>query len=106
MQQIEMRGELRDAHGTRHREEIFKERPIEGLAVESDQYGTFCYAVSKFVQDGVLFLEASHQQLLDLQAACVPPGQADEKRVRSCAAGESRRFRIEEEPLRRIGKRG
>ena len=53
----------------------------------------------------MLFVEVAHEKLLDLQAAGIPPGQADQECIGSCAAGKPGGFGVEEQPLR-LGRRG
>jgi len=54
----------------------------------------------------MLFGKVAHKELLDLQAAGVPPRQTNQKCVRAGATGEPGGFRIEEKPLLRIFQRG
>ncbi len=83
----------------RHGEAAVQERPVESLAVESDENGTFCDARGKFVKERILFGKVAHEELFDLKRACVPPGEPDEKGIGSRAAGQTGSLRVEEEPL-------
>ena len=82
-----------------HGEAIFQQRPIESFAVEGDEYGALRDARGKFVQQRIFLGEIAQKELLDLQAAGIPPGQADEERVSAGAAGEAGSFRVEEKPI-------
>lgn len=99
MKQVEMRGEAGNGDGAGHSEAIFEQRPIEGLAVEGDENGALRKTRGEFVKNRVLFGEVAHEELFDLQAAGIPPCQADEKGVGSGASGEAGGFGVEEEPL-------
>ncbi len=75
MEEIEMRGEPRNGNGTGHGEAAFKKRPIEGFSVEGDKHGTLGDAGGQLVKQGMLFGKVPHEELLDLKAASVPPGE-------------------------------
>lgn len=87
MQQVEMCGEFRNAHGAGHGEAIFQERPIEGFAVEGDQHWTLDDARREFVKKGIFFVQVAEEKLFDLQAAGVPPRETNEEGVRAGSAG-------------------
>ncbi len=106
MQQIEMRGELRNANGAGHGEAIFQERPIEGFAVESDEDRTFGDASGKLLEERIFLVEIAKEELFDLEAAGVPPGEADEECVSAGAAGEAGGLGVQEEPFVGIFKSG
>ena len=54
----------------------------------------------------MFFGEVAHEELLDLEAAGVPPSDADEEGVGAGAAREAGGFRVEEEPARGIFEGG
>jgi hypothetical protein len=99
MQQVQMRGELWDTHGAGHGEAIFEQRPIESLAVEGDEDWALGDARGELVEQGIFFVEVAEKELLDLQAASVPPGETDQKGVSAGTAGETGGFGVEEEPF-------
>jgi len=99
MQQVEMGGELRDPHGAGHGEATFEQRPIEGFAIEGDENWTLGDARREFMKKGIFFVEVAEEKLFDLQAAGVPPGEADEEGVGAGAAGEASGFGVEEKPF-------
>src|SRR4029077_15287687 len=51
----------------------------------------------------MFFAVLAHEELLQLEAAGVPPGDANEKSVGARAAGEAGGFCVEEKPLLGIG---
>src|SRR6476660_9651062 len=102
MQQIEMRRKFWHGNGTRHREAAFQERPIKRLSIEGYQHRASGDAPGEFMKERMFFREITHQELLDLKTAGIPPGQAHEKCVGSRATCKPRRLGIEEEPFRRI----
>ena len=106
MQQIEMRGELRNVNDAGHGEAIFQERPIESFAVESDEDGTFGDAGGKLLEKRIFLVEVAKEELFDLEAAGVPPGEADEECIGAGAAGEAGSLCVEEEPFVGIFKSG
>src|SRR5260370_12784615 len=102
MKQIEMRRELRNFDGARHGEAALEQWPVTGLAVKGDQDGTLRDASCQFVQQRIFLAKIAKEQLLDLKAAGIPPGQPYEERVGARAAGEASGFRVEEQPTFRI----
>ncbi len=102
MEQVEMRGELRDAYGAGHGEAIFKERPIEGFPVEGDKHRTLGDAGREFVKKGIFFVQVAEEKLFNLKAAGVPPAEPNEESVSAGAAGESGSFGVEEKPFFRV----
>jgi len=94
-----MRAKVRRGNGARHCETIFEKGPIEGFAIEGDEYGAVGEARSEFVKERVLFGEIAHEELFDLQASAIPPGNTDEEWIGASAAGQARGFRVEKEPL-------
>ena len=79
------------------------QRPVERFAVKGDQDGALSHAFLKGEEDGVLVGVIAHEELLDLQAAGIPPSEADEKRIRAGAAREAGGFGVEEEPGGGVG---
>src|SRR6516165_4123437 len=102
MEQIQMGRQLRNANASRHHKTAFKQRPVECFAVEGNQYGALGDPRRHLEQNGMFLGEIPHQELFGLESAGLPPGKADEKCVRSCSAGNSRGFRVEEKPALRI----
>ena len=102
MQQIQMHlgRECRD--GSRHAIARLKQRPVKTFSVERHEDGALLHALGKFEQQRMLFIEIAHEELLDLQAARVPPRDAHHERIRAGAAREAGRFRVEKQPLFRI----
>lgn len=106
MEQIQMGGQLRDAHRASHSEAIFEKRPIKGFAVEGDKDRALRDARGEFLEQGVFFVKVAKEELLDLQAASVPPGEANEEGIGARAAGEARGFGVQEEPFVGIAQQG
>src|SRR5580698_8035375 len=102
MEKVEMRDKVRRGNGSRHREAIFEKGPIEGFAIEGDEYGPVGEARSELVKERVLFGEIAHEELFDLQASAIPPGNTNQEWIGTSAAGQPRGFRVEKEPLGRI----
>src|SRR4029077_8418307 len=105
MKQIEMRGELRNFDGAGHGEAALEQRPVKRLAAAGDQDGAIRDTSSQFMEQRIFLGKITKKQLLDLQAAGIPPGQADQKSVGAGAAGEAGGFGVEEEPTIRIFQR-
>src|SRR6476646_9197429 len=104
MKKIKMRGESRRGNGARHGEAIFKERPVEGFAVEGDENGALREARGQFMKKRMLFGKIAHEKLFDLKPPGVPPGNAHKKWIGAGAAGEAGGLRVEKEPLGGIFK--
>src|SRR5216683_5110531 len=51
----------------------------------------------------MFLIKIAHKELLDLQSSSVPPRKAHQKCVRARSSCQSRRFRVEKEPLLWIG---
>src|SRR6266849_2876777 len=97
-----MRRQFWHGDGARHREAALQERPIERFSIEGDEDGAFGETPRKFMKKGMFFSEITHKELLDLQAASIPPRQAHEKRVGSRATCKPGRFSVQKEPFSRI----
>ena len=106
MQKIEMRGEARYGDAARHRESAFEQRPVEGFSVEGDEHGAGREAFRQFVQHGMLIAKIAHEKLLYLQAACVPPRDANQKCIGARPACQAGSFRIQKKPLFWVFERG
>lgn len=104
MEEIKMRGEPRNGDRPGHGETTFKQRPVEGFSVEGDENGTFGDAGGQFVKQGMLLGKVTHEELFDLKAASIPPGETHEKSIGAGAAGEAGGFGVEKQPLRGIGE--
>ena len=74
MKKIEVGSEFWRWNTARHRKADFKQWPIERFAIEGDEHGTLSDTRSELVKDGMLFGEIAHEELLDLQASRIPPG--------------------------------
>src|SRR5580698_8848885 len=94
-----MRGQAWRGNRARHGEAAIQKRPVESLPVEGDENGALRDARGKFVKERILFRKVPHEKLFNLKRAGVPPGEADEKRVSSCAASQTGGLGVEEEPL-------
>src|SRR2546425_7293249 len=88
----------------RHRIACFKQRPIKRFPIEGNQHVPRGHARGQLHQQRMLFAIVAHKKLLDLQSPGLPPGEADQKRVRSRATGQPGGFRVQEEPLRWVGE--
>ena len=106
MQEIEMGAQGGRANHARHAIARFEQRPIEGFSVERDEDGALRDAFGERGEKRVLLALFAHEELLDFETTCIPPGDADHEGISAGAAGESRCFGIEEEPLRGIGDGG
>src|SRR5579859_538270 len=104
MKKIEMSRQTRSGNGARHNETIFEERPIKGFAVEGNENGALREARGEFIKKRMLFGKITHEKLLDLKPAGVPPGNAHKKWIGAGPAGEAGGFRVEKEPLGGIFK--
>jgi len=69
MQEVEVRSKTRRGNCASHQESGFEQRPVEALAVESEQHGALGEPRGEFVQDGMLVRVIAHEELLDLQPA-------------------------------------
>ncbi len=105
MQQIQMRERSTRRDRARHSVARFQQRPIKTFPIESDEHRTLFHAARQFEQEGVLLIEVPHEELLDLQAARIPPGQTHQKCVGARATRQARGFGIQKEPLLRISHR-
>src|SRR5262249_55648544 len=94
MQQIEMSRQLRRRNSPRHCESAFQQRPIKRFSVECHQYGPFGKSLREFAKDGVFIRKVAHEELLDLQAARIPPCDAGQERVSSRSSSKASCFRI------------
>ena len=103
MQKIEMGAQLRRANRARHAIARLEQRPVEGFAVEGDEHGPLGDALGQGGEQRMFVAVVTHEQLLDFEAAGIPPGNADEKRIRARPPGYSGGLRVEEKPLARIG---
>ena len=81
-----MRRQFWHGDGARHREAALQEWPIERFSIEGDEDRAFGETPAELMKKGMFFGEIAHEELLDLQAAGIPPGQAHEKRVGSRAS--------------------
>ena len=102
MKEIEMRFEDGNLNRPGHLKSAYQQRPIEAFAVEGDQHGTLPKASRKLEQDGIFLGGIAHKKLFDLNAAGIPPGQADQEGQIPRASDESGGFGIQEEPFLRI----
>src|SRR5579863_6503305 len=103
MQEIEVRFRSGNFDFARHAEARVEQWPIERFAVESDEHAPLGHALGESVELRMFFAVLAHEELLHLEAAGVPPGDANEKSVGARAAGEAGGFRVEEKPLLGIG---
>src|SRR3982074_257961 len=101
-----MSGEPGSCDRSRHREAIFQQRPIERFPIKGDKNRAVGEAHGKLVEDRVLFMEVAHEELLDLQAAGIPPRKTDQECVGSSAARKTRSFGVEEQPFRWVSEGG
>jgi hypothetical protein len=85
-----------------HLKSAYQQRPIEAFAVEGDQHGALPKASRKLEQDRIFLGGIAHKKLFDLNAAGIPPRQADQEGQIPRASDESGRFGIQEEPFLRI----
>src|ERR1700730_12148955 len=99
-----MSGELGSCDRSRHRKAIFQQRQIERCPVKGDKNGALGEVHGKLVEDRVLFMEIAHEELLDLQAAGIPPRETDQECVGSRTAGKPRSFGVEEQPFRWVSE--
>src|SRR5690348_14990652 len=105
MKQIKMRRQARGGNRARQGKAIFQKRPIESFPIERDENGSFRKAPRKLVKERVLFGKVAHEELLDLKAAGVPPGDSHEKRISTGSAGEAGGFGVQKKPPGGISKR-
>ncbi len=91
-----MRGEGRSIEDTSHAEACVEQGPIEGFAIEGEEDGTGGDAAREEMEHGVFFAEIAHEILLDLEAACLPPGDADEEGIGAGTAGQAGGFCVKE----------
>jgi hypothetical protein len=101
-----MRREFGHGDGARHGETIFEQWPIKRFSVEGNKHRPLGDALRQFLQQRMLFGKVAHKELLDLQAAGIPPRQANQKSVSAGASREAGGFRVEEKPPFRVFKRG
>ncbi len=94
VEEIEMGPQYRRSNTARHPVPCFEQGPVERFAIERDQHRTFRQALGQRRKHRTFFAVLTHEQLLDLEAAAFPPSQADQKRIRSCSAHQSRCFRV------------
>src|SRR6266849_9928990 len=106
MEEIEVCHKMWSCDGSCHRKTAFEQGPIERLAVEGEEHGAIGEPRSQLVQKRMFFGEVAHEELLDFEAACLPPSDPDEKCVRAGASGETGRLGVEKKPLGRISERG
>jgi hypothetical protein len=99
VKEVKVGSRYRRRNGSRHPVPGFEQWPVEGLAVESDQYRTFCHARGKRREHRTFFTVLTHEQLLDLETTAFPPCKTDQERIRARPTGESGRLRIEKKPL-------
>ena len=99
MQQIQMHLGRKGRHAARHAVARFEQWPVEAFTIERHQHGPLLHALGEFEQQRMLFIEIAHEELLDLQAARIPPRDADQKRIRAGASGKAGRFRVQKQPL-------
>ena len=99
MQQIQMGRKLRHADAPRHQIPAFQQRPIKSFTVERYQHRTLRNARSQFQQHRMLLGKIAHHELLDLQSTRIPPGNPDQKRIRSGSARQPGRLGIQEKPF-------
>ena len=103
MKKIQMRGGNARRNAARHSETSFQQRPIKTFPIECDEHAALGQPFIQRQQQRMFLAKIAHEKLLDLQAAGIPPREADEKRIRAGAADESGGFRIQKKPLRGIG---
>ncbi len=84
---------------SRHSKAALQQRPIEALSVERNQHGMLSQPARKLEQDRIFLSRIAHEKLFDLDSACIPPCQANQKRQISPASDEAGRFGIQKEPF-------
>src|SRR5580692_9641997 len=94
MQQIEMQLGRACGDGARHAIARLEQRPVKTFPVEGYENRPLLHTLGKLEQKRVFLIQIAHEELLDLQSARVPPGDAHHERVRARASREAGSFRI------------